>query len=133
MDKRITKGLTTVKSVYIVATIALIVLIYILIDEYNEVDDRKRNSQYTIGLTIKIVGTAKSGNNVFYSYKVNGIQYDGLTHIGYNDYFIIPNGRYYVVYSSKHPDNGEMLIHNPVPYAIQQAPPEGWNSIPVPK
>jgi hypothetical protein len=88
--------------------------------------DLKKNARYTITYT-EYITYSRSGKTFTYIYYVKNNRYIGSYF--YKDGLIIPGGRYYVSFSSKHP-NWSKFIFKKVSGNIKSAPPEGWDKIP---
>ena len=119
-----------IKLSYIIHFLGIIGILIIIFISFRNYYDLKWNSRYTIGITKQPIGTARSGVNVEYRYKVKNVEYVGFTHYDDNDLLIIPNGKYFVLFSSENPENSRMLIHNPVSEKIIESPNEGWSELP---
>lgn len=120
--------MSKVKSIFILSFWLLI--LSLIVYKLYESSDRKRNSRYTIGYTLKRGSTARFGLKVKYEYFYNNQRFEGFQTYGDNDNLIIPKGRYFVVFSSKYPQNSELLIYDIVPDSIIDAPVMGWNFFP---
>mgnify|MGYP007064294158 CR=1 FL=1 len=110
-------------SVVMVSILIFIILYYFV--KMNGIDKRPK---YTIGITMGLMSTAKSGYDIKYKYQIASKAF-----ISYEDYdpsAIVPNGRYYVVFDSLNPDASKILFDKPVPENIKQAPLGGWKEIP---
>lgn len=88
----------------------------------------KKYGRYTIGITTKKETTPKGGIDFDYTFTIMGKKYEGFD--AYNPKIQVPGGRYYVIFSSKNPEQNEMLINQPVHDSIREVPPEGWREIP---
>ncbi|RFM32363.1 hypothetical protein [Chitinophaga silvisoli] len=83
-------------------------------------------SKYTIGHTKRIYYTGKGLQKVEYSYWVDGKEYEGSD--PYHDE-VVPNGRYWIKFSSKIPDRSELLYDVIVPDNIK-IPDGGIDKLP---
>lgn len=119
------------KIVYIISIIVIIGFIVLAIMAQHEKSEIKRHERFTIGITISIIPTARSGPKVYYKYYVNNKIFNGDTHFSRGEILIVPDGRYFVRFSSNSPEYSEMLINEPVPGNIVESPIEGWETLPI--
>ncbi len=83
-------------------------------------------ARYTIGYT-KDKYLTTNGWNIKYSYKVNGVEYEGSTRHTHNS--IVPKGRYWVKFSIDKPSVSKIFQDRPIPSNIESLPPEGVVSL----
>lgn len=92
--------------------------------------ERRINSRYTVGTTIEVRVAGSAGREVEYSYSVNKKEYRGFRNFSYGQSVIVSGGKYFVLYSSKNPENSEMYLML-VPDSIQIPPEDGWEEFPI--
>lgn len=120
----------------------IVVLALVTFGIYKNADLKKKAKErfeyrrYTIGITGEWRHNLKSSQpTVKYYYTVLGKDYQGLEHIGatYEKTVIANGGRYWVEFSYKDPSNSKLLLGQPVPNSIRNAPDSGWADIIVPR
>lgn len=95
--------------------------------------ERMLNVRYTVATTITSHRNFKSSQpTVDYFFNYSGKRYLDFEKIPdtLEDKIRTTNGRYYVEFSSKNPDNCKLLLLYPVPDSIKAVPEEGWNYLP---
>lgn len=117
----------------IVLTIALISLaIYGQLRNKKLKLEREANKMYTIGITTGIYKNIRSAvPNVVYKFSINESSFTKSEDIpDYLEGKVIPqNGRYYVQYSSKDPNNCKLMLSYPVPDSVSVSG-DGWTFMP---
>jgi hypothetical protein len=113
--------------ILIVSVISLLLKIYVITPQlnYNEI---QKYSRFTIGITTDVSIAVKGNDYINYIYYVNGTKYKGDTYLKYS--IKVPNGRYYVKFSSKNPWKSILMSNEDVPDSIKLAPSGGWDKIP---
>jgi hypothetical protein len=106
---------------------AVIFVIYIFIHSCKRNNSLDKFPKYTIAITSKKFYTSSALEIVKYDFTYGNIVYHGE---GSCHECIIPDGRYYVKFSSDKPEFSEILQNKPVPDSIKVAPQNGWDSIP---
>lgn len=86
-----------------------------------------KNTVYTIGITTKTL-RVKGPDSVCYYFYYKGAKYEKEG--GFQGEIVVPNGKYFVKFSSKDPDY-VIFTSIPVPDCIKEQPFEGWLEIPV--
>jgi hypothetical protein len=103
----------------------LIVCIILYIKNQNERNkDLNQYGRYTIGVTHEKEYASKANDYITYYFYYKGIKYSGKNNLQLD--VKVPDGRYYVIFSTKNPYNNYMFFDKPVPGRITIAPKEGW-------
>ncbi len=124
------------KKVVFSVLILLALVVFIIYNNTKiseRINERKKDARYTIGITGNKYYNPKSSKPIIeFSYCSNGVIFTGTESIGANceKNVIAKGGRYFVEFSSKNPNNCELLLNSPVPDSILIAPDDGWNRLP---
>lgn len=121
------KILKKIKKVFY-STLGVILILYGIYYVTKENNQLKKYPRYTIASTQSVFHTGKSGSYIKYYFTVAYRQYYG--DIEYKNNIVVPNGRYYVVYSSKSPKYNRLIIDKTVPDSITNLPTNGWDKLP---
>lgn len=117
-----------VKKIRIGCLLIITILIIGVILYVNNQDERNKDlnqySRYTIGVTHEKEHASKANDYITYYFYYNGIKYSGKNILQID--VKVPDGRYYVIFSTKNPYNNHMFFEKPVPDRIKIAPKEGW-------
>ncbi len=84
---------------------------------------------YTIGKVEDFYDDHHSSPAVMYRFVYKGKSYKDSSGVEYMNRSLIGK-RFYVLFLSDHPLTSRILLNKPVPAAIQEAPPAGWQEIP---
>lgn len=115
---------------FVFGLIVIGVLVVLLVVKFFDDKEIENNARFTIGYTKVTYRTAKAGESVYYEYNVRASKYSGSISLAKNDLLIVPNGRYYVVFSSKNPRKSKLLKYKPVSPEVQEYPKDGWGKLP---
>jgi hypothetical protein len=115
-----------------IAGISFLILLLLLVITKYYVDRYKleNENRITIGNVdnyIELFG--RSGYDLYFSYTVNGNEYEKV-HTVYENPKSLINKRFFVVFHPSNPKNSEILLNTPVPIELEEAPYRGWERIP---
>ena len=105
--------------------IFIIIFITSLINYNRKIDDLNKNGRYTIGVTTEKIIGAKTNDYIKYYYYYKNTKYTGKGDLKLNAK--VPNGKYFVVFSTINPYNSIIYFDQPVPDSVRSAPKEGWS------
>lgn len=118
-----------IRGIFIVLGIFGIMLVYAIAYYFWKAETLHDFGKYTIGVTEKSYYSVNSGRMVYYSFKVNGQEYENSAF--YQDGVIVPDGKYYVKYYKNNPRVNEMIFTPKVNGEIGEPPIDGWDSLPA--
>jgi len=97
-----------------------------LIEDYQ----LEKKFKYTLGIIYNFQSKSRAGYMFEHEYYVNGKKYKSRQNI-YESRRDLVGKRFYVKFNPNNPDNCLMLLEYPVQDCIKDAPPEGWEKIPI--
>ena len=103
-------------------------IVYFFLREYIRNLELEKFGRYTIGITFDKSTGSKGKWYIDYFFYYKKIRYTGFKDLKSN--VTVPNGRYYVLFSSKHPQINTIFFDKQVFDTIKVAPIEGWSKIP---
>ncbi|MDE5418446.1 hypothetical protein L3049_10540 [Labilibaculum sp. DW002] len=84
---------------------------------------------YTIGTITKFVDDHHSAPTAHYEFKYKNVEYRGGVIVNHMQNTLISK-RFFVIFLPDAPSKSKMLIGNPVPSVLKNAPPAGWLKLP---
>lgn len=118
----------------LIVVLGLFVFIIYKNQDLNEkAAERLQHIRYTIGVTGKKHHNIKSSQPIIeYFFEVGNQKFTQIEHIGasFESSVIENGGRYFVEFSSVHPNNSKLRLDYPVPDSITSVPDLGWTSMP---
>lgn len=113
---------------FVLPFVILIILLYFFLREYLGNLELEKFGRYTIGTTFdKSIGS-KGRWYIDYFFYYNDKRYTGFKDL--KPSVVVPNGKYYVLFSSKHPEISTILFDKPVCDSIKKVPTKGWDKLP---